>query len=200
MLSLSHEAKRYLLWLARRTLQQKLHGEPVELKARADSLPDPALAQPAGAFVTLRRQGRLRGCIGYIQPTRPLYLTVAEAALAAAFQDRRFPPLELAELDAVEIEISLLSPYFEIHPEEVEVGRHGLIVSQDAFRGLLLPQVAVEYGWDRERFLEETCCKAGLAPDAWKKGAHLEAFTAEVFSEAPLEDSQPASLARPSFE
>ena len=200
MLSLSREAQRYLLWLARRALEQHFRNPPLDLKALGASVPEPALAELGGAFVTLHRQGRLRGCIGYIQPTRPLYVTVAEAALDAAFHDPRFPPLEASELAEVEIEISLLSPCFDIRPEEVEVGQHGLIVSQGALRGLLLPQVATEYGWDRERFLEETCLKAGLAPNAWKKGAHLEAFTAEVFSEAPLKDSEPAPLARPSFE
>ncbi|MFQ5817963.1 MAG: AmmeMemoRadiSam system protein A [Terriglobia bacterium] len=200
MSSLGREAERYLLGLARRTLEAHLRGEPLDLNALAPRLPDPALAQPAGAFVTLHRRGCLRGCVGHIQPTKPLYLTVVDAALAAAFHDLRFPPLELAELPEVEIEISLLSPCFGIRPEAVEVGRHGLIVSQDFYRGLLLPQVAVEQGWDRERFLEETCQKAGLAPDAWKKGARLEAFTADVFSEAPLADSDPAALTRPSFE
>lgn len=200
MLSLSREAQRYLLWLARRALEQHFRNAPLDLKTLGASVPEPALAELGGAFVTLHRQGRLRGCIGYIQPTRPLYVTVAEAALDAAFHDPRFPPLEASELPEVEIEISLLSPCFDIRPEEVEVGQHGLIVSQGALRGLLLPQVATEYGWDREHFLEETCLKAGLAPDAWKKGAHLEAFTAEVFSEAPAKESEPASLRRPSYE
>ncbi|MFQ5927281.1 MAG: AmmeMemoRadiSam system protein A [Terriglobia bacterium] len=200
MSPLSREAECYLLGLARRTLEATLRGNPLDLNALATSLPDPALAQPAAAFVTLHRQGRLRGCIGHLQPTKPLYRTVADVALAAAFHDPRFPPLEFAELADVEIEISLLSPSCEIRPEEVEVGRHGLIVSQGFSRGLLLPQVAVEQGWDRETFLEQTCRKAGLPPDAWKQGARLEAFTAEVFSEAPVKDSQPASLARPSFE
>lgn len=200
MSSLSPEGQRYLLWLARRILEGRLRGEPLDVKLLSASLPDAALGEPRAAFVTLRRRGRLRGCIGYPEAHQPLYATVVEAALAAAFRDPRFAPLELAELVEVEIEISLLSPCVEIRPEEIEVGRHGLVVSDGPYRGLLLPQVAVEYGWDRETFLAETCRKAGLAPDAWKQGARLEAFTALVLSEAPLAASEPASLARPSFE
>lgn len=200
MSSLSRESERYLLWLARHTLERKLRAETLDLNVLARSLPEPALAEAGGVFVTLRQQGQLRGCIGYIQPLKPLYLAVVEAALSAAFHDPRFPPLELDELAMVEIEVSLLSPVFEIRPEEIEPGRHGLIVSQGSYRGLLLPQVATEYGWDRVRFLEETCQKAGLPPDAWQKGARLESFTATVFSEAPLKPSEPATLTRPSFE
>ncbi len=200
MSPLSPEASRYLLQLARRTLEARFRDQPLDLETLRASLPDPSLAEPSGAFVTLHRRGCLRGCIGFIQATKPLYEAVMEAALAAAFQDPRFPPLEFAELAEVEIEISRLSSCAPIRPEDVEPGRHGLIVSQGSLRGLLLPQVAREYGWDRERFLEETCRKAGLPPDAWRTGARLEAFTAEVFSEAPYQATPATPLTRPSFE
>lgn len=152
------------------------------------TLPSPAipsrLKSPAGAFVSLHKKGLLRGCIGYIQATRPLYRTVMEAAEAAALHDPRFPPLQPAELPEVELEISVLSPFRAIRPEEIQVGAHGLMITQDRARGLLLPQVALDHHWDRERFLEETCRKAELPSDAWRRGATVEAFTAEVFSEA----------------
>jgi len=196
MWPLSDNAQRYLLWLARHVLEQSFQGKPVDVNALAATLPDATLARPAGAFVTLHHHHRLRGCIGYMQAHKPLYVTVAECAQAAAFHDPRFPPLAADELPQVEIEISVLSPCVEIRPEEVEVGKHGLVISQDFYRGVLLPQVAVEQGWERERFLEETCYKAGLPPDAWKKGARLEAFTACVFSESSVKASKADSSKR----
>ncbi len=144
--------------------------------------PGGALGENCGAFVTLWKAGRLRGCIGYIEPRKPLYQTVRECAMAAALQDPRFEPVQPEELPTLRVEISVLSPIFQISPEQVEVGRHGLMISQGRRRGVLLPQVPVEWNWDRERFLEETCCKAGLPPDAWRHGANIEAFTAQVFS------------------
>ena len=126
----------------------------------------------------------MRGASGATRPKKRLFQPVAGCALAAALRDARFPPLPREELEGVEIEISVLSPLFDIRPEEVRVGEHGLLVTQGFQRGLLLPQVASEHGWTPEQFLEETCAKAGLARDAWKKGARLEAFTAVAFSEA----------------
>lgn len=199
MWPLSNNAQRYLLWLARHVLAQSFRGEALDVNALAATLPEAELARPAGAFVTLHRHHHLRGCIGYIEALKPLYVTVAECAQAAAFHDPRFPPLTAAELPEVEIEISVLSPCVEIRPEEIEVSKHGLIISQEFYRGVLLPQVAVEQGWDRERFLEETCYKAGLPPDAWEKGARLEAFTAFVFSEASVKNSEPHSPTPPSW-
>lgn len=136
-----------------------------------------------GAFTTLHLGGRLRGCVGYIVPVYPLFQTVFEGAQAAAFGDTRFEPVSAGEAPRLQIEISVLSPMFTIRPEDVKVGRHGLMVSLHGRRGLLLPQVPTEHGWDRETFLDETCLKAGLPANAWRRGAQLEAFTAEVFGE-----------------
>ena len=126
----------------------------------------------------------LRGCVGYAVPIAPLYRAVAETARAAAFEDSRFLPVTKEEAPQLEVSLSVLSRLFPIHPEAVEVGRHGLLISDGARRGLLLPQVPVEHGWDRETFLEQTCRKAGLPLDAWRKAATIEAFTAEVFGDA----------------
>jgi AmmeMemoRadiSam system protein A len=145
--------------------------------------PTAHLAEKRGAFTTLYIRGELRGCVGYVFPVASLYRTVAETARAAAFEDIRFSPLTAAELPDLEIHLSVLSPLEPIRAEEVEVGRHGLLVSLDGRRGLLLPQVPVEHGWARETFLEQTCRKAGLALDAWRRGAALEAFTAELFGD-----------------
>ena len=142
-----------------------------------------ALRTPCGAFVTLYKGRHLRGCIGHIEALRPLYVTVRDCARAAALDDPRFEPVTPAELPALQLDISVLSPLVEVAPQQVEVGRHGLLISRGAQRGLLLPQVAVEWNWDRERFLEETCLKAGLPPDAWQHGARVQAFTAQVLKE-----------------
>ena len=144
------------------------------------------LSEHRGVFTTLYLRGALRGCVGYAVPVAPLYLAVAETARAAAFEDNRFQPVSRHEAEELEISLSVLSPLFPIRPEEVEVGRHGLVISLGARRGLLLPQVPVEYGWDRETFLQQTCRKAGLPLDAWCNGAVLEAFTAEVFADGKL--------------
>jgi len=141
----------------------------------------PRLLEFRGVFTTLYLHGSLRGCVGYALPVAPLYLAVAETARAAAFEDSRFSPVTRAEASELEVSLSVLSPLSPIRPEEVEVGRHGLVVSLGANRGLLLPQVPVEYGWDRETFLQQTCHKAGLPSYTWRKGALLESFTAEVF-------------------
>jgi len=145
--------------------------------------PFPCLAEPRGVFTTLYMHGSLRGCVGYAVPVAPLYLAVAETARAAAFEDSRFCPVTKQEAMNLGISLSVLSPLVTIRPEEVEVGRHGLVISDGAHRGLLLPQVPVECGWNRQTFLEQTCRKATLPSDAWQKGASLEAFTAEVFGD-----------------
>jgi AmmeMemoRadiSam system protein A len=181
MSPLSESEQQDLLRLARQAL---------EASVRHGRLPEPevfpgALAEKCGAFVTLHKAGRLRGCIGYIEALRPLHQTVAECAMAAALRDPRFDPVVPEELPHIHLEISVLSPFKEISPDVIEVGRHGLMISQGWQRGLLLPQVATEWKWDREQFLEESCLKAGLAPDAWKHGAKIQAFTAQVFSEPP---------------
>lgn len=185
MSPLSKDEQRFLLELAREAIAAALALRPLDLEAVPARLPTDRLREPGGAFVSLHCAGRLRGCVGYPTPRKSIYETVAEGALAAAFQDPRFAPLRAEELPTLDIEISLLSPLFPIQPEEVQPGTHGLLVSQGWQRGLLLPQVAREHGWSREQFLEETCAKAGLERDAWKKATvRLEAFTAFVFSDA----------------
>jgi AmmeMemoRadiSam system protein A len=144
------------------------------------------LSEPRGVFTTLYLDGNLRGCVGYAMPVAPLYRAVAETARAAAFEDSRFSPVAKEEARQLGISLSVLSRLAPVRPEDVEVGRHGLVISAGGRRGLLLPQVPGEYGWDRETFLEQTCRKAGLPSDAWRKDATIEAFTAEVFSDSGI--------------
>jgi AmmeMemoRadiSam system protein A len=179
MLPLTETDQQTLLRMAREALVGYLN------LAEIPPVPEPAeaLCQPCGAFVTLRKGKNLRGCIGVIEANQPLYKTVRECAVWAALRDQRFPPVTKREVRGLNLEISVLSPLLDIAPENVEVGRHGLFISRGAQRGLLLPQVAVQWKWDRERFLEETCRKAGLPPDAWRQGARIQAFTAQVFEE-----------------
>lgn len=177
---LGPDSRKVLLGIARESIRAHLEGRDYQ----PDLPDDPALIWNSGAFVTLRCEGALRGCIGSLEGTRPLYLTVAEMACSAAFHDPRFAPLSAAEFEGTGLEISVLTPLRTLEdPRLVEVGRHGLIVSRGSRRGVLLPQVPVQFGWDRETFLEQTCRKAGLPPDAWRQGALLQAFEAEVFSE-----------------
>ena len=135
--------------------------------------------------MTLRQDGRLRGCIGSFVGTGPLIDTVREMAISASTRDPRFPPLTTAELEEVDLEISVLSPLRQIDdPSEIEVGRHGIFITRGFHSGVLLPQVATEYGWDRETFLEHTCAKAGLPADAWRDPeTQIEVFEAQVFGE-----------------
>jgi AmmeMemoRadiSam system protein A len=142
------------------------------------------LKEKRGAFITLTVDGDLRGCIGYPLPVKPLDETIIEMAVAAASQDTRFEPLAAGEMKKLKIEISVLGLPEQIgDPARVEVGRHGIIVSKGFYKGLLLPQVPVEHRWDRETYLSHGCLKAGLPPDEWKKGAKIDVFTAQVFSE-----------------
>jgi AmmeMemoRadiSam system protein A len=174
------EARSFLLRLARATIAARLGDRALPAAAPED----PVLLEPRGAFVTLTSGGRLRGCIGHVVGVSPLWMSVRDNALAAAFGDPRFPPLADHELPGVHIEISALSPLVECAPEEVTVGRDGVLVERGAARGLLLPQVAVEHGWDRETFLDHTCRKAGLAAGSWRDPAIvLFRFSAEVFGE-----------------
>src|SRR5258706_7139136 len=136
------------------------------------------LHEPRGAFTTLHLDGQLRGCVGYVVGEKPLIQTVAETAIAAAFHDPRFPAVTAAEAPRLKLEISVLSLPQPIRPEAIVPGRHGLIVSLGPRRGLLLPQVATEHDWDAETFLAQTCVKAGLPPNAWQRGATIEAFSA----------------------
>jgi AmmeMemoRadiSam system protein A len=176
---LTDPERRFLLSLARRSLEAAVRREPSPAPPEVPSVLEARLS----AFVSLHKQVELRGCVGYVQTGLPLYRTVMDAAAAAALRDPRFPPLRPPELHEVELEISVLSSFRSVRPDEIEVGSHGLMITQDRARGLLLPQVAVARQWDRERFLEETCRKAGLPPDAWRRGAIIEGFTAEVFRE-----------------
>ena len=178
---LCSEDRRALLDLARHAVVEAVcHGRVLEFPP-----PSGALAAPGRAFVTLHRSGQLCGCIGQVVPSDSLAATVVRCAIGAATKDPRFRPVRPEELAELEIELSILSPLEPIQPEAIQVGRHGLMVARDQLRGVLLPQVAVEHRWTRDRFLEETCAKAGLPPDAWKDPAtRVMAFTAEVFSEA----------------
>jgi AmmeMemoRadiSam system protein A len=168
-----------LLQLAHQAIHATLQMREISLDA-----PCAHLAEPRGVFTSLYLRGALRGCVGYVFPTTPLYRAVAETACAAAFDDNRFDPVKLDEAPSLQIELSILSPPRPILADAIEVGRHGLLITASGLRGLLLPQVPVERGWDRITFLEQTCRKAGLPLDAWQKGATLEAFTAEVFGES----------------
>jgi len=177
--ALSDEERRALLEFARRSVQAAVTraSDPVVPLA-------PIFDRKCGVFVTLHVRGKLRGCIGVIEAHESLRASVAHCAEGAALHDPRFSPLRIEELPALEIEISLLSPPAPIRSEEIEIGRHGLIVAKDRHRGLLLPQVAVEHSLDRDTFLAETCRKAGLPRDAWKSGSlQILGFTCEVFSD-----------------
>jgi AmmeMemoRadiSam system protein A len=184
---LSQDTRRDLLDLARRALEAHFQGGPAPRLAsdRAE-----AFGEPRALFVTLRRRGQLRGCIGTLAPDGDLSRTVPKFALQAAFGDPRFPPLTPEELPECDIEISVLTPPAPLeNPEELAVGRDGLILEARGRSGLLLPQVATEWGFDRERFLAETSRKAGLPADAWRDPeARLWTFQAEVFGEKEAED------------
>jgi uncharacterized protein len=170
-----------LLRLAHEAIASLVSGRKLSFEAH-----DPHLEEPRGAFTTLYLQGELRGCVGYVLPVLPLYRAVVETARAAASQDTRFAPVDAEEVPHLQVSLSILSPLQPVKAEEIEIGKHGLVVTLGGQRGLLLPQVPVEQGWDRLTFLEQTCRKAGLFPDAWKAGAMLEVFTAEVFGDPDL--------------
>ncbi|MBI4164121.1 MAG: AmmeMemoRadiSam system protein A [Acidobacteria bacterium] len=179
MSPLSEPEQQCLLRLAR----QAIEAAVLAAESAPFTCPEGPLTQQAGAFVTLHKSGRLRGCMGNIESPRPLHQTVCDCARSAALRDPRFDPVSAAEIPHLHIEISVLSPLEEARPDKVEVGRHGLFVSRGYQRGLLLPQVATKYRWDREKFLDETCLKAGLPADAWRRGARIQVFTAQIFAE-----------------
>jgi len=174
----SGEERFLLLRLAHQSIWRCLTGERVAVES-----PTAHLAEPRGAFTTLYVHGELRGCVGFVYPVGSLHQTIVETACAAAFEDSRFSPLTKEEFPHLSVSISVISPLQPIRAEDVEVGRHGLLISSFGSRGLLLPQVPVEHGWDRETFLAQTCRKAGLPEDAWTGDVTLEAFTAEVFAD-----------------
>jgi AmmeMemoRadiSam system protein B/AmmeMemoRadiSam system protein A len=176
--TLSDGQKKELLALARRTLESFVKDGAVPPFETTDV----RLSDPRGAFVTLTKKGELRGCIGFMEPLAPLFKAVQQCAVYASSEDPRFPPVTAPELKDIAIEISVLTPPRKIDdPNLVQVGRHGLVMSRGGRRGVLLPQVATENGWNREEFLSQCCLKAGLPPDAWKKGATIEVFEAIVF-------------------
>jgi AmmeMemoRadiSam system protein A len=177
---LTKEQQKLLLNLARSSIRTVVEGTKEQMAA----ILDPVFREKRGAFVTIKVDGRLRGCIGYPLPYKPLQETVSEMAVAAATQDYRFKPISREDLPHTRLEISILSLPQEVKdPAQIEVGRHGLIISKGLAKGLLLPQVAVEYNWDRETFLRHACLKAGLDENEWQTGATIEVFTAQVFSE-----------------
>jgi AmmeMemoRadiSam system protein A len=178
---LDGSARQELLTLARFTLETYLSTRQTPDYATGR----PELQSRAGAFVTLRRGDELRGCIGHVAPDTPLYHTIQKCAISAAVEDTRFVPVTYPELPQLRIEISVLSPPERVHDlSAIVVGQHGLLVSRPHRRGLLLPQVAAENGWDRDTFLAYTCRKAGLPLDAWRDPLTIiETFTAQVFSE-----------------
>ncbi len=176
--SLSSEEKKELLTLARSTVNDFIRsGKVADYKTQNSNI-----SNYKGAFVTLKKHGRLRGCIGFIEPVAPLFETIIQASIYAACRDPRFPPVSTEELEGLEIEISVLSPLRKIDsPQLIEVGKHGLFISKGDNSGILLPQVAVENHWSRQTFLEQACLKAGLAADSWKSGAEIFIFEAIVF-------------------
>jgi AmmeMemoRadiSam system protein A len=178
MLQLNKQDQETLLQIARDSVMAHLLGQQLELPSIASE----DLRQTRGVFVSIHFGTNLRGCVGTIDPADPLYQSVSGCAVAAASRDSRFKPIQLSELPEAEFEISVLSPIEVVTDlQSIEIGTHGLIVSRGNAKGLLLPQVAVHQQWDRERFLGETCRKAGLPPTAWKQGATIQRFTAEVF-------------------
>ncbi len=174
------EERNELLKIARTAITEYLKkGEKIYPEVKNEKL-----KENRGVFVTLHVGGKLRGCIGYPLPYKPLYQAVVDNAIHAATEDWRFEPIKLNELNELEIEISVLTlPRRIENYSEIEVGRHGIIVSKGGNRGLLLPQVPVEYGWDLEEYLSNGCLKAGLPSDEWRRGVDIEVFEAEIFKE-----------------
>ena len=180
---LTDQERAALLTIARAAVETTARGEP--LPAQPEDACTPTLEENGCCFVTLHRQGHLRGCIGTFHPGRPLWKTAQEMAVQASSRDPRFRPVAAEEIPEIDLEISVLTPSVPVSdPGEIEVGRDGLIISRGHTRGVLLPQVATENGWDREEFLDHTCRKAGLSAGAWRgEDTTIERFTADVFGE-----------------
>jgi AmmeMemoRadiSam system protein A len=184
MFQLTESEQHLLLQIARDSVESHMLRKPILMPG----VPEGLLRESHGIFVSIHKHGELRGCIGNVNSTEPLFRNTAECAIGAAVGDPRFIPLALEELQEVEFEISVLSSMEPVRDvSEIEVGKHGLLISKNHLRGLLLPQVATAYKWDRERFLEETCRKAGLCADEWKRGAAIHCFSAFVFGERQLQ-------------
>ncbi|MDA8161970.1 MAG: AmmeMemoRadiSam system protein A [Desulfobacteraceae bacterium] len=178
---LNRREQKILLDLARKAIETQLSGMPITFT----SISDKALTRQLGVFVTLHKHGQLRGCIGTFVSNKPLYEQVCDMAISSAFNDPRFRPLAKAELKDITLEISVLSPLRRITDiNEIEVGVHGIYIIKGPHGGVLLPQVATEYGWDRLTFLDQTCVKAGLYPGCWKDhAAEIYIFSADIFNE-----------------
>ncbi len=183
----SLEEQKELIRVARESVWARVTGQPETSlgKVASTGITTPRLQQCSGAFVTLYKNGELRGCLGYVESPRSLKETVAETGWKVAADDFRFYPVDEDELSDLRVEISALSPLHKIRDvEEIQVGEHGIVIEAGAHRGLLLPQVAVKYHWNRLQFLEEACVKAGVSRDAWKKPTtHIFIFSAEVIEE-----------------
>ncbi len=192
MLFLSESDRRSLLELARLAIAEAVSlQQPARNPAQGG-----VFAEKRGVFVTIHARGRLRGCIGVVEAIEPLGESIARCAASAALEDPRFSPVRAEEIRDLQIEISLLSAPEPIHPESIEIGKHGLLISQGSKRGLLLPQVAVEHKLGREQFLEETCRKAGLDVKAWQEPeTQILGFFCEVFREAGNQGEQLPSTA-----
>jgi AmmeMemoRadiSam system protein A len=178
---LSNEEKEKLLAIARESIISNIKGEQVQ----GFDVKEENLLKCVGCFVTIKSEGNLRGCLGQFTSGKPLYLLVSEMAIAAATRDPRFYPMRSEDLGNFKLEISVLSPLEKIQSvDDIEIGKHGLYIEKNFYRGVLLPQVAVEYGWDKYTFLSQTCLKAGLGKDDWKDEAEIYIFSAEVFTES----------------
>jgi AmmeMemoRadiSam system protein A len=176
----AHE-KQVLLAIARQAIAQGVHTGEEYIEPREEK----TLNQRNGCFVTIKQHGKLRGCIGNFQSELPLFREVARMALASATRDPRFYPMKEADLETFSVEISVLSPLRKVDStDEIEVGKHGIYIEKGYYRGVLLPQVATEHGWDRPTFLRQTCVKAGLPTNAWEADdAEIYVFSAQVFGE-----------------
>lgn len=186
LLELTPQERAFLRELARQCVTAAASGQkapdPRQAAETQGLTPGPTLLQKRGAFVTLTQNGQLRGCIGYIEGIKPLLEAVAENAASAAVGDPRFPPVTPAEIPGLELEISALSPLWDVQgPEDIVIGTHGILLDMNGRRSVFLPQVAPEQGWDLETTLTHLALKAGLAPDAWRQDARFHVFTAEVF-------------------
>jgi AmmeMemoRadiSam system protein A len=184
MFQLNESDQKLLLQIARSSVRSYLANEPVGLP----EIQSGALTEQRGIFVSIHQGDELRGCIGSIHTAAPLYRSASECAISAAVGDPRFVPLLSTDLSRVEFEISVLSPVERIRKlVYIEIGKHGLMVTKKAARGVLLPQIATAFGWDQETFLQEACKKAGLQPEEWKDGAIVHRFSALVFGERHLQ-------------
>ena len=183
---ISQKERIFLLKLVRSVIRARAQGEKHEPELSTSE----KLNTKFGVFVTLNSNSELRGCIGYVEGIMPLQEAVREMAEAAAFEDPRFPAVNSKEVEDLEIEISVLSPLKEVKDiSEIEIGLHGLIIEKGFYKGLLLPQVAGEYGWNNETFLKHTCIKAGLPEDAWQDDdIVIKIFSAEIFSDRDMEN------------